>query len=176
MKDGKRKKTFRQKRPNPDQSGQWIWNVDGVPVIPYRLKELVEAIAADRPIIIVEGEGKADLVRSWGLPATCCSGGAGKWRQEHSEFLRGADVILIPDNDDAGHRHVQELGAALNGLAKRLRVLVLPELPPKGDVVDWAAAGGTREAFDLLVDQAPDWQPATPATDKPDAKSKGRGG
>jgi hypothetical protein len=172
MKGGKRKKTFRQKRPNPDRAGEWILNVDGVPVIPYRLTELVEAIAADRPIIIVEGEGKADLVRSWGLPATCCSGGAGKWRQEHSELLRGADVILIPDNDDAGHRHVQELGAALTGIAKRIRVLVLLELPPKGDVVDWAAAGGTRAAFDLLVDQAPDWQPPIPTGDKADQKAR----
>ena len=89
MKDDKRKKTFRQKRPDPDRPGKWIWNVDGVPVVPYRLTELVEAIAADRPIIIVEGEGKADLVRSWGSAATCCSGGSKKWRQQHSEFLRG---------------------------------------------------------------------------------------
>ncbi len=34
-------------------------------------------------------------------------------------------------------------------------------MPPKGDVIDWAAAGGTREAFDQLVDQALDWQPFT---------------
>jgi hypothetical protein len=172
MKDGKRKKTFRQKRPDPDRPGKWIWSVDGVPVVPYRLTELVEAIAADRPIVIVEGEGKADLVRSWGRSATCCSGGSKKWRQQHSEFLRGADVILIPDNDDAGHKHVQEIGAALTGIAKRIRVLVLPDLPPKGDVVDWASAGGTREAFDLLVDQAPDWRSTVPPTDKADEKAR----
>jgi hypothetical protein len=81
-------------------------------------------------------------------------------------------VILIPDNDDAGHKHVQEIGAALTGIAKRIRVLVLPDLPPKGDVVDWAAAGGTREAFDLLVDQAPDWRSTVPSTDKADEKAR----
>ena len=60
----------------------------------------------------------------------------------------GADVVLVPDNDDAGHKHVQEIGAALTGVAKRIRVLVLPGLPPKGDVADWLAAGGTREALE----------------------------
>ena len=80
--------------------------------------------------------------------------------------------FLIPDNDDAGHKHVQEIGAALTGVAKRIRVLVLPGLPPKGDVADWLAAGGTREALDKLVEQAPDWQPPMPAADKPDAKTK----
>jgi putative DNA primase/helicase len=32
-------------------------------------------------------------------------------------------------------------------------------LPPKGDIVDWASAGGTREALDELIARAPDWQP-----------------
>ena len=44
------------------------------------------------------------------------------------------------------------------GVAKRIRVLVLPDLPPKGDVVDWANAGGTREQLDALVEQAQDWK------------------
>jgi uncharacterized protein DUF3631 len=74
-------------------------------------------------------------------------------------YLRGADVVLIPDNDEAGHKHMHEVGAALTGVAKRLRVLVLPGLPPKGDIIDWAATGGTREALDELIAKAPDWQP-----------------
>jgi hypothetical protein len=37
--------------------------------------------------------------------------------------------------------------------------LVLPDLRPKDDVVDWLAAGGTREKFDELVARSPDWQP-----------------
>src|SRR5262249_39487005 len=30
-------------------------------------------------------------------------------------------------------------------------------LPPKGDIVDWAKAGGTREQLDQLIERAPDW-------------------
>jgi hypothetical protein len=87
LKDGKRKKTFRQRRPDPDHPGKYLWNVDGVPVVPYRLPEIIEAIAAGHPIYVVEGEGKVELLRSWNVAATCNAGGAGKWRPEHRRVL-----------------------------------------------------------------------------------------
>jgi hypothetical protein len=159
LKNGKRKKEFRQRRPDPDRPGQWIHNVDGVPKIPYHLPELIEAVAAQHLIFIVEGEGKVDALREIGVVATCNPGGAGKWQPEFSERLRGADVILVPDNDDPGWKHVHQVGASLVGIAGRTRVLILPDLPEKGDVRDWLAAGGTREQLDALVETAPDWQP-----------------
>src|SRR6516162_279771 len=82
LKDGKGKKSFRQKRPDPDRPGEWINNVDGVRVIPYRLPQVIEAIANGHPIVIVEGEAKADLLAEWNVAATCNAGGAGKWRSE----------------------------------------------------------------------------------------------
>ena len=128
--------------------------------MPYRLPELVEAIAADRTVLVVEGEPKVDLLSSWSIAATCNGGGAKKWKPEHSEFLRGADVVLVPDNDDAGWQHIHAVGASLVGIAKRIRVLVLPGLQPKGDIVDWAKAGGTREQLDSRLDGAQEWKPA----------------
>jgi hypothetical protein len=157
-KSGKRKKTFRQKRPDPDRPGEWVWNVDGVPAVVYRLPELIEEAAEDHMVLIVEGEAKVDLLRSWNVPATCCAGGAKKWKAEHAEYLRNADVVLVPDNDDAGFKHIDEVGASLVGVAKRVRVLLLPGLPPKGDIIDWAKTG-TREQLDMLLDQAPEWGP-----------------
>jgi hypothetical protein len=82
LKDGKRKKTFRQKRPDPEHPGKYIYNADGVPAVPYKLPELLEAIAGNHPVLIVEGEAKADLLRSWNVAATCCVGGAKKWKAE----------------------------------------------------------------------------------------------
>jgi putative DNA primase/helicase len=159
MKDGKRKKTFRQKRPDPDNPGKWIWNVNGAPIIPYRLPGLLKAIADCQWIAVTEGERCADMLSDLEIPATTNAGGAGNWKPELNPFFAGADLILIPDNDDAGHKHVQGVGAALNGTAARLRVVILPNLPPKGDVVEWLATGGTREALQELIDQAPDWVP-----------------
>jgi hypothetical protein len=111
--------------------------------------------------LIVEGEAKADLLSSWNIAATCNAGGAKKWKSEHSEFQRGADVVLVPDNDNVGWEHINAVGAALVGIAKRLRVLVLPGLAPKGDIIDWARAGGTREQLDALIAGAHDWKPPT---------------
>lgn len=158
-KDGKRKKTFRQKRPDPDRPSAWLWNVDGAPIVPYRLPELIEALAGERSILIAEGERKVDLLRSWNVPATCCAGGAGKWRPEHSDFLRGAvDCLIVPDEDDSGRRHVDVVANSLRVVGvEHVRVLNLPGLPPKGDIVDWAAAGGTREQLDALIEAAPEY-------------------
>ena len=46
-----------------------------------------KAVAAGQTICIAEGEKKVDLIRGFGFPATCCAGGAKKWRrgaQPHS--------------------------------------------------------------------------------------------
>ena len=157
LKDGKHDKVFRQRRPDPEHPGKWINNVTGVRVVPYRLPEIQEAVAAGRPILIVEGEAKADLLWSWNVAATCCAGGSKKWKPEHGAFLRGADVVLVPDNDNAGWEHINVVGTALAGVAKRVRVLVLPHVKAKDDVIDWARIGGTREQLDALIEQAQDY-------------------
>jgi putative DNA primase/helicase len=159
-KDGKRKKTFRQRRPDPNRPGDWLWNVDGVPVVPYRLPELIEAVASGHTILVVEGEAKADLLWSWNIPATCCACGAGKWRATHAEFLRGAEVVILPDNDAAGRNHADVVAASLQEVAASVRVLELPGLPPKGDVIDWAKAGSTVEQLhELIGREAKPWTP-----------------
>jgi Protein of unknown function (DUF3631) len=162
-------KAFRQCK--PDGNGGWDWKLGDVRRVPFKLPELLEAIAAEHPVFIVEGERDVLTLNKLGIVATTNAGGAGKWRPEFSEHLRGADVILIPDNDDAGWEHINQIGAQLHGVADRLRVLVLPNLPPKGDVSDWIASGGTREQFDVLVAQAPDWK-APQATEQNEAKTK----
>jgi putative DNA primase/helicase len=98
------------------------------------------------------------LLWSWNIAATCRVGGAKKWKSEHSEFLRGADVFLLPDNDNAGWEHVHKVGASLSATARTVRVLNLPGLPLKGDIIDWAKAGGTREQLDALLVEAPVWR------------------
>ena len=67
-------------------------------------------------------------------------------------------VVLVPDNDEPGWKHVHQVGAALAGIAARIRVLALPGLRPKGDVMDWLRSGGTREQLDVLIEPAPDWR------------------
>jgi putative DNA primase/helicase len=155
---GKRKKTFRQRRPDPDRPGQWLWNLDGVAPVPYRLPELIDSLDGDHLIIIAEGERKVDFLRGWGFAATCNSGGSKKWRAEHSAFLRGANVVILPDKDPPGRKHLDAVAASVKEVGAAVRVLTLPGLPPKGDVVDWAEAGGTTEQLrDLIQHDARPW-------------------
>ena len=155
------KKDFKQRR--PDGKGGWIWNLKDVRKVLYRLPELIEAMAHARTILIPEGEKDVNNLWKIGLPATCNPGGASqpgkktKWRIEYSETLRGADVVLFPDNDEPGWNHVEQVGTSLRGVAARVRVLVMPD--SQKDVSDWLAAGGTREQLDALIEQAPDWIP-----------------
>ena len=93
-KDGKRKKTFSQRRPDPERPGEWLWNVDGITKLPYNMPALVEAVAAERLVYVVEGEAKVDALAELGVVATCSAGGAGKWQAEFSNYLRGASVVL----------------------------------------------------------------------------------
>src|SRR5262249_36617710 len=89
----------------------------------YRLPEVIIAIAEGRSIYVVEGEKDADNLAALGLVATTNPMGAGKWLQEFTETLHGADVVVIGDNDPAGRQHAEQVAAALHGVARRVRVL-----------------------------------------------------
>jgi Protein of unknown function (DUF3631)/Toprim-like len=151
-------KKFSQRR--PDGSGDVIWNLMGVRIVPYRLPELLEAIANERAVFVVEGEKDVESLAKLDIIATCNAGGAGNWKEEHAKYLKGADVIIIPDNDDQGRKHVESVAVSLSAFAARVRTLTLPDLPPKGDVSNWIENGGTAEQLWALVEQAPDWRPA----------------
>jgi hypothetical protein len=107
-------KTFRQRKPD-DTPGGWTWKLGDVRRVLYKLPELIEGIAAGHPVFIVEGEKDVLALNKLGTVATTNPGGAGKWRPEFSEALRGADVVLVPDNDDAGWDHVNQIRAQLHG-------------------------------------------------------------
>ena len=52
-----------------------------------------------------------------------------------------------------GRDHADLVGAALKGVARAVRMLELPGLPSKGDVVDWLDAGGTVQQLHELVER-----------------------
>lgn len=149
-------KKFLQRRPN--RSGGWSWNLRGVRRVLYRLPELVAA--PDATVHITEGEKDADRLAREGLTATTNSGGAGKWREEYVEALEDRDVVVLPDNDESGRKHARKVARALHGKARSIKVIELPDLPEKGDVSDWLAAGHTVEELKAVVEATAEWQPA----------------
>ncbi|KAA8389678.1 virulence-associated E family protein [Acetobacter tropicalis] len=71
--------------------------------------------------------------------------------------MRGADTVILPDNDSPGQKHAKAVAKALEGVAARIRVVNLPDLPEKGDVFDWLAAGKTVADLEAVVQAAPDY-------------------
>lgn len=160
-------KDFRQRR--PDGHGGWVWNLQHIPRVLYRLPDLLAADPDDH-VFIVEGEKDVDALRALGLVATCNVGGAGKWRDDYSTHLDGRVCIVLPDNDEPGENHANQIRLSLLKRAPGaiVRILNLPGLPEKGDVTDWLAAGGTADALRDLATQLlmePTEEPAIEKTD-----------
>lgn len=147
-------KAFRQRR--PDGRGGWTYSLDNVRRVLYCQPEVIEAVALGKTIFIVEGEKDVECLRSLGIATTCNAGGAGKWRTEYSDTLRDADVVILPDNDEAGRKHATQVADSLAAIARRVLVLELPGLAAKGDVSDWIAEGNTADQLNALVDDAPE--------------------
>src|SRR5262252_5342725 len=145
-------KRFRQRR--PDGLDGWTWNLTGVRRVLYRLPEL-RAADPNVEIYVVEGEKDVETLRRLGMIATTNPHGAGKWRPELSEPLRGRDVVILPDNDEPGRKHAESVARLLAGVARRIRIVELPGLRTKEDVSDWIAAGNTLDRLRELVAAAP---------------------
>src|SRR5262249_43609582 len=129
-------KDFRPRQ--PDGNGSWLWDLQHLhdKLVVYRLPEITEAIAQEGEVAICEGEKDADAAAEIGLNATCCQGGSSGWRPIYNETFRGANVRIIPHNDDAGRKFAETVAANLSGIAARIRILKLweswKECPEKG--------------------------------------------
>lgn len=127
-------KDFRQRR--PDGRGGWIWDLEGVERVLYRLPEV---LAADE-VWVTEGEKDADAAARLGLDATTASGGASqRWEEGYTEALVGKRVLVCGDTDPPGRKHAAKIVDALQGRAAEVVDVVLP--PPHKDLSDFIAAG-----------------------------------
>ena len=75
--------------------------------LPYKLPDIISN--PDKPVLVVEGEKDADALTHLGFVATCNSGGAGKWAESLNRYFTGRDIIILPDNDQAGEKHVKTI-------------------------------------------------------------------
>jgi putative DNA primase/helicase len=144
-------KDFKQRR--RDDNGKWVWNLQGITRVPYNLPEVVKADL----VVIPEGEKDVETLRSVGVVGSCNPGGAGKWRPEYNQHFTGKDVVILPDNDELGREHAEQVAGYLKPVAKTVKIVKLPGLQPKGDASDWLRGG--HSAFDLAFesDHTPIW-------------------
>ena len=145
----------------PDGAGAWLPERIAGNYPPYRLPAILDTAG---PVYLAEGEKCADALARVGLPGTSCIMGAGKVKETDLTPLQGRPVVILPDADDAGRAHAQDVAKGLQGIAASVRVLA-PFTPPdtftgKGyDVADWLADGGTAGELEALAKAAPEWTP-----------------
>lgn len=172
-------KQFRQRHMGPD--GKWQWGIGDTRRVLYRLPLIAKANRRRR-VVIVEGEKDADRLEKLGMLATTNPMGAGKWRDEYADMLAGCHCIILADNDPVdeklgyspGLRHAEQVYESLKRTAASLKMVLLPGLPPKGDVSDWLDAGHGRGELAEQINSAPVLFARTAG--KPDSQLRGQDG
>lgn len=108
---------------------------------------LRDVLAAQR-VAIVEGEKCADYGNKLGLGwQFTTSGSSSSWLPELAQYLRGKDVVILPDNDAPGERYLNSILPTLAGVAKSVATCRLPDLPEKGDICDSKLSAPEIAAF-----------------------------
>ena len=130
-------KSFRFWQPNG------VFSLEGVKRVPYNLP----AVASADKVYFVEGEKCADAINTaGGIGTTLDSGANSKWKKEYSDYFAGKEVIIIPDNDNAGMMYAIKIAQKLQNST----IVQLPGLNPGEDIYDWLEAGHTLEEIESL--------------------------
>jgi hypothetical protein len=143
------KKTFLQRRPDPNIRGEWIYTLDGVRKVLYNLPTVLNAVANGEPVWVVEGEKDADTLMEMGIVATTGPSGAGsgKWESHFTEWLAGAFVEIVADNDDAGISYSSEVHSLLSAAGCSVRLWRSPFVK---DVTDHIQAGHALDQLEEI--------------------------
>jgi putative DNA primase/helicase len=148
--------------PNPKGKGYVLGIADDERVL-FQLQHFAQ-MKTGEPVFVPEGEKAAERLAGMNLLATCTATG---WDVDVSMF-RERDVFVLRDDDQGGddkNADTKALAAAnaVYGVAKSVRIVDLPDLPPGGDVVDWLDAGGDRDQLLDICRNTPLYQPETNA-------------
>lgn len=165
--NGKKKEFFFYHNENKNKVTGRIGN----PLL-YNLPGLAKAKG---PAYFTEGEGKADLLIKWDLPATSLDAGSAvdfEKKTEYKkclEYLYGREsVIILPDNDDVGRAYAERVARVLAGHVQSIKLVMLPGLPEKGDILDWVKdPENTKEKFLAIVESSPTWKQDQPKPETP---------
>lgn len=116
----------------------------------YNLPSLLAS--TQEPVIVCEGEQCADTLVGLGLLATT-SGSADSASKTDWRLLSNRQVIIWPDNDEAGQHYAAAVAEILVKLDCMIKVIEVDKLavPKKGDVVDWLKANPRATSRDIMA-------------------------
>jgi len=148
-------KRFLYRRPDESGQNEWIWKLNGVRRVLYRLPELCAAKSPE--VLFVEGEKDCNVLYEHGFIATT-SGGANSWRPKLAEPLHGRKVFIIPDRDTPGEKFAHKVANDLLKVAASVKIV---RLKYGKDVADFFKLGGNAN---MLRDEIRWAKPVTDTT------------
>lgn len=150
----------------------------------YNLPGVFEEAVNGGMVWITEGEKDADALIERGLTATCNPGGAGKWRDEYAESLRGVGRVVIcydldePDKKTGlrpGEVHALTVAKSVQPLVGGIEFRCAAE---GKDVFDHFEAGHSVEelvkAPPVAIPKSLDEGPEKPARERSGTKSRSK--
>ena len=123
-------KTFRQVHVDGDiwltSAGDNLWPI-------FKLNEV------SQKNLVYLHEGEKACLAGWeiGLPSTCCKGGCKAPQKTDWQPLANRDVVILPDNDEAGEKFTATMVGILQDLGCTVKVVRLGGRPTDGgDLAD----------------------------------------
>lgn len=133
------------------ENGRWVKGRGDVCPGLYKRQQ-----ALPDTVFLVEGEKDVDTLAGLGIAAVSLpDGAASKWDASFADELRGKQVIILPDNDEAGRKYARLCGENLCGRAEAVAVAdltaVWQQMPEKADITDLIQNFGPEEGQRLLA-------------------------
>lgn len=105
----------------PKSDGRYTVGLSNQKMPLYGLKRVIEE---KDTVYITEGEKDADTVIRMGYTATTSPNGAGsKWNIAYNNYLKGKNVIILEDNDEAGRIHALDIAKKICFTAKTVKII-----------------------------------------------------
>lgn len=125
-------------------------------------------------IFLVEGEKDVETLKACGRAAVSVPHGADtEWKDVHTEYLKGKNVIVIQDNDEPGKKLAIRECNALTGHAASVKLVDLSQLwqdiPEHGDITDYCQTQNNHnpiiKSVETMVAGLPEYQKQEPPAD-----------
>lgn len=114
------------------------------------IKAIEKAIAEDKPIFIPEGEKDTDTLTKQGY-VSFTYGSTNDWQADFAELVKGANVVILADNDKPGIDVANTILNDIQGIAKSAKIILpMPDVP-KADITDYFEAGHRKAEFEQMV-------------------------
>ncbi len=115
------------------------------------LKDVKDAVSNGSLVCYTEGGKDTKVLWRNGFISFTC-GGTNTFKEKLLPYLKGGRFLVFGDNDSAGIADAERITALLNTVGTA-RMIIPPEVPPKGDISDYMKSH-TKEDLHKLIDDA----------------------